>query len=670
MTGLRSLSEGKSRPMKSLTRLHAGARMVLIGSLPDLSPMRVTPTIDRQARNQMATAIRSYMADEITAFQFDDALQKTMDRTRDGTVEYIGIWLWFHYDDRKDHKIHASKEEWDYFNRLLLLLESDAQIICDMGRRHWHWRQAIAATCLAAFMLLATGTGFGPHLLLVSIPFGAISMLLAWFAARGRDGTTSPLEIAITPFPSVASLLAVRRRVPGFTRARHPVAIGNRRIRSSTTSALLNLQWRLILLLFGPIVLFFQMFPERKSQIRITQALAFFLASAVAATLADAEALSVGDGQPFSRIDQALANAHAGDEIVVHPHQDAAPYRKVALQIRTPRLTIRSVDPGTFITLDGEGFGYSGSGPVSRAIVQFDPGADGCVLEGFELINARNDSFNGAGVRINQANDITIRRCRIQHNDMGIMSNGSLAAQTGARQLIEACLIADNGTDREPGQNHNLYLGGTSVTVRTCEIARSTTGHNLKSRAHFNWIEYNYIHDSSNRELDLVDAKDATDAPDSNTVLLGNFIVKKPSITGNKAVIHFGRDGKASHDGTLYLVHNTIVTPYISPVVDVSDGRGVVFTNNAIDDALAKQAGVLIHLKPPAATVTGAGNSLPDGFFGRLPQSVQAGPIVPWDRVQLPWPAGHRSELLEYLGIGKTQPRQAPLTAGAGQLPR
>jgi len=41
-------------------------------------------------------------------------------------------------------------------------------------------------------------------------------------------------------------------------------------------------------------------------------------------------------------------------------------------------------------------------------------------------------------------------------------------------------------------------------------------------------------------------------------------------------VIHFGQDGGKEHNGILWLVHNTIVTPFISPVV-----RFVVSKGNA-----------------------------------------------------------------------------------------
>jgi hypothetical protein len=387
------------------------------------------------------------------------------------------------------------------------------------------------------------------------------------------------------------------------------------------------------------------------------------------ACVSRAATLEVGAGKAFARIEEAVGKAAAGDEIVVYPAADGAEgvYRKAAVLVRTPRLTLRAADAKGFVQIDGTGFDYSGSGHVPRAIFQFDPAAKGCVLEGFELSGAHNGSFNGAGVRINQANDVVIRRCKIHDNDMGIMSNGSVAAGSGAGQLIEGCTITDNGTTKDPGYNHNLYLGGTSVTVRGCEIARSITGHNLKSRAHLNVIEYNYIHDSANRELDLVDEKGNTDAPGSDTILLGNFIVKRTGMDGNKTVIHFGQDGGHDHVGAIFLIHNTIVTPYVSPVLDI-DAAGVAahFINNVVSDAGAHQAGVLAaaHKGATLEKVDGQGNVLARAFAAGA-GGVKGGDLAPVHVIELDRKLDDPMRLMEFKGVGEVVPR-VKIEAGAG----
>ena len=236
-----------------------------------------------------------------------------------------------------------------------------------------------------------------------------------------------------------------------------------------------------------------------------------------------------------------------GDVILIYPREGGQPYEKTAVFVRQKDLTFRGVPAkgAKYVKISGKGFDYSGAGSTPRAIFQFNPGTDGCALEGFELSAAHNDSHNGAGVRINQANHVTVRNCSIHDNDMGIMSNGDGSLTAAVNQRIEHCEIHHNGDPADPGYNHNLYLGGTSVTLRFCEVHHSLTGHNVKSRAHHTRVEYCYIHDSANREFDLVDAAD-TAQPDSHAVLLGNVIVKDPQCAGNRTAIHFGQDGGKS----------------------------------------------------------------------------------------------------------------------------
>ena len=186
-------------------------------------------------------------------------------------------------------------------------------------------------------------------------------------------------------------------------------------------------------------------------------------------TVATATTLEVGPGKRFDRIEPAVAAASPGDIIEVYPQPDGQAYERVAVFVDKPHLTIRAagIKAGQLVTLSGKGFEHSGRGRAPRAIFQFNRGADHCRLEGFELIGASNNTNNGAGVRINQANHITIRNCDIHHNDMGIMSNGDGTARTGVNQLIEHCAIHHNNGHGLRGFNHNLYLGGTSATLRS-----------------------------------------------------------------------------------------------------------------------------------------------------------------------------------------------------------
>lgn len=313
--------------------------------------------------------------------------------------------------------------------------------------------------------------------------------------------------------------------------------------------------------------------------------------SFLAFNLASAGVLEVGPGRKFKGLEAANKAAKPGDTILVYPRKKGAAYEKVAINVTKPRLTFVAArkKKSPRVLLSGQGFEYSGRGNVPRGIFQFQKGSDGGTVRGFILTEAHNKSHNGAGVRINQANNITVTDCEIHHNDMGVQSNGDGTLKAGMHQLISHCKVHHNGNKKDPGYNHNFYLGGTSAVIRFCEVFKPLTGHNVKSRAHFNLIEYNFIHDSLNREFDLVDGKE-TGLPNSHSILRGNVIVKAQPAKGNKTVIHFGQDGGKDHNGTIYLIHNTILSPYLSPIVELSakNAKAVLY-NNIFDSAGTKQ---------------------------------------------------------------------------------
>jgi hypothetical protein len=98
----------------------------------------------RYDRDRLAEVINRYLNEEVTAFKFDEQLSEIAAATKDETVQQVASLFWYHYDDVDDHKVVASKEEWDYFQRLLLILKSDSDIIAETGNRKWTARKAAA----------------------------------------------------------------------------------------------------------------------------------------------------------------------------------------------------------------------------------------------------------------------------------------------------------------------------------------------------------------------------------------------------------------------------------------------------------------------------------------------------------------------------------------------
>jgi len=227
--------------------------------------------IDYAARRQMGDIIRSYLNEEIKAFQFSDALYDVAGKTKDSTVQQTVDALWYLYDDVKDHKIVASKEEWDFFHRLLLILESDAEIEVSKVRK-WSLRQLIAAFAMVTFVMLALHLSWGPYLLGAYIALGLVSMLL-WYSRSRATPKPDATEIALTPFSSISQLLAIRRRVPHFLKERYPTRLATRRIRhwifEMPMPLLSSLVVGAIWSIFAPVPLLFQAMPKTRSTTRI-----------------------------------------------------------------------------------------------------------------------------------------------------------------------------------------------------------------------------------------------------------------------------------------------------------------------------------------------------------------------------------------------------------------
>lgn len=217
--------------------------------------------VDRDARDKMAAAVEEYLNEKTTAFAFDDRITEIAAKTDDETVKHVAQALWFHYDDCKDHRVVLNKTQWDYFQRLLLLLKSEASIRIQQ-RCVWSWRQVIPAVLLVGFWGIVRQTGFGIHLLVVAIPLGAISMALS--RSRRRLPAEQAARLArLAPFTSLAQVLAVRRKTPGFKKCPYPAGLVARTIRSPFMSRLIELQFRAVWLIFSPVVLVAQLLPDR-----------------------------------------------------------------------------------------------------------------------------------------------------------------------------------------------------------------------------------------------------------------------------------------------------------------------------------------------------------------------------------------------------------------------
>ncbi len=107
--------------------------------------------VDRVTRDRMAGALERYLDEEITAFQLDAELDGAARVTEDRTAWDLRLAVWANYDDLVDHKVTASREQWHYLQRVLLLLRSDGEFELTRRRRRWSLRQAGAGLALLLF---------------------------------------------------------------------------------------------------------------------------------------------------------------------------------------------------------------------------------------------------------------------------------------------------------------------------------------------------------------------------------------------------------------------------------------------------------------------------------------------------------------------------------------
>jgi hypothetical protein len=215
--------------------------------------------VDRVSRDQMIVALEAYLDDKLTAFELDNRFSEI--ETKDETAQEIIRSVWLHYDDCRDHKVQLSKPEWDYFQRLLLVLRSDSTFSFSQSRR-WSWDHLIACLSLITFLGIALRVGWSGYLLGATVPFGIVSIFINLYRRR-IEPVWEPLKMACFPFESVSQILPLRRNIAAFAKRKYRSEIGARKIRSDMAPFVLWAFSYGYWLVFSPLILFTQAFPSK-----------------------------------------------------------------------------------------------------------------------------------------------------------------------------------------------------------------------------------------------------------------------------------------------------------------------------------------------------------------------------------------------------------------------
>lgn len=291
----------------------------------------------------------------------------------------------------------------------------------------------------------------------------------------------------------------------------------------------------------------------------------------VAGSAAHAATYAVGSTRANPTIASVVALVRPGDVVEIDPGTYREAVRWTGGSLAGGAIVVRGV--GARPVIDGTGVSLTGVGPVPRALFQVE--GDNFVFENLAFQNADNGQ-NAAAIRVLNARRTAIRQVFIVACNMGVMSSGN------DDLLIERSEFVGNGTPSFNGFSHNLYLEGNRTTIQFSAIHDARYGQNVQFRGHYLELLYNWVADSNEGEIGLVDSAESGVA-DSNGVFIGNVVVSKAGRTGNtQKFIDFGQDLAGVRNGTLYAFHNTFVAgaSTIRFLSLTSPGTAAVLTNN------------------------------------------------------------------------------------------
>lgn len=195
------------------------------------------------------------------------------------------------------------------------------------------------------------------------------------------------------------------------------------------------------------------------------------------------------------------------------------------------------------------------------------------LYENIEFRNAKCLSHNGAGIRIQSAN-ITIKNCTFDGNEMGVLSGNA----TGSTIRIEHSHFLNGGSIADPGYQHNIYINHVDSFIFRFNYTHDAIadGHELKSRATFNYIAYNRIANITSTDSRCIDLPNGGIA-----ILLGN-IIEQGMNTTNSNMVGYGLEGLTNTGPHhLFVAHNSFVNKMNKgSFIHVGAGTDTLYVHN------------------------------------------------------------------------------------------
>ena len=324
--------------------------------------------------------------------------------------------------------------------------------------------------------------------------------------------------------------------------------------------------------------------------------------------------LTVGTGKQFATVRAAASAAVDGDTVQI----SAGEYRGDVATWRASNLTICGIGGRARLYADGANEGGKGIWVVT--------GSNTTVVN-VEFHDAKVPDQNGAGIR-QEGRNLTLRNTAFFDNENGILTGDDV----GSTITIEQSEFGRNGFG--DGYTHNIYVGKIGrLNVRYSYFHEAKIGHQLKTRARENVIEYSYFVDGPNGTSSYVINLDNG----GRAVLRGNLLHKGPRADNSILISHYSNIWGADYN-SLTLEHNTLVSTYPGGrFIDVATGAAVALTANLFagtNGPTLISGGTVTNTQSvigTAAEVAGAGNVTQPNFWPSdtlLPRLALATPLV------------------------------------------
>jgi hypothetical protein len=271
----------------------------------------------------------------------------------------------------------------------------------------------------------------------------------------------------------------------------------------------------------------------------------------------------VGPLRPLRTPGQAAGRARSGDVVEI----DAGTYVNDHARWRQDRLILRAVGGRAHLRSDG---------PIPNGKAIWIIAGDDVLIEGIEFSGASVAAANGAGIR-HAGGNLTVRDSYFHDNEFSILSGH----RPGATITVESSRFEHQR--RKNRFSHGIYIGrARRFNLIGSHFTGTDQGHQVKSRAHENFILYNRIEDGiTGNASRLVDLSNC-----GLSVIMGNDL-HQGARTSNHNAIGYGPEGCAGRPlerRRLFVVNNTFINDAASGefVRNFADAEVVVANNLVI----------------------------------------------------------------------------------------